>query len=105
MVMALLALEAMAVIAFAIALVAYTRSLPPLLNLGMGKAMYVVTRAAAFAGILAFLHLGLRACLAGIHRSRGWVQWTDWGALVSTVVVLTLAAFVILIFFFSLANY
>jgi hypothetical protein len=67
----LLVLEAMAVIAFVIALVAYTGSLPPWLNLGTSKAMYVALRAAAFAGILAFLHIGVRACQAGIHRSRG----------------------------------
>ena len=73
-------------------------------SLGMSMAMYLVTRAAAFVGILAFLHFGVRACLAGIDRSRGWVQWMGWVILILTVIVLTLVAFMILIFF-SLANY
>jgi hypothetical protein len=104
MLMTLLVLETMAVIAFVIALVYYTGRLPSWLNLGSSQAMYVALRAATFAGILAFLHLGVRACQTGIHRSRGWVQRMGWGALIITVVVLTLAVFVLLILF-SLVNY
>ena len=73
-------------------------------SLGMSMAMYLVTRAAAFAGILAFLFFGVRACFAGIYRSRGWVQSMGWAALILTVVVLALAAFIVLVFF-SFADY
>lgn len=73
-------------------------------SLGMSLAMYLITRAAAFAGILAILHFGVRACMTGIHESDGWVQQMGWEALALTVVVLTLAALMILTFF-SLANY
>jgi hypothetical protein len=100
----MLVLEAMAVIAFVIALVAYTGSLPPWLNLGTSRAMFVVLRAAAFAGILAFLHFSMRGCLAGIDRNRGWVQRMGWVILILTVVILTLVAFMILIFF-TLVDY
>jgi hypothetical protein len=34
-------------------------------SLGMSMAIYLITRAAALAGILAFLHFGVRACLPG----------------------------------------
>jgi hypothetical protein len=73
-------------------------------SLGMSMAMYLLTRAAALAGIPAFLHFGMRSCLAGIDSSRGWVQRMGWGALTLTVPVLALAAFLILIFF-SIADY
>jgi hypothetical protein len=63
--------------------------------LGTSIAMYVAPRAAAFAGILAFLHLSMRACLTGVHRSRNCVQRTGCWALAFAVVVLTLAALVL----------
>ena len=101
----LLVLEAMAFIAFVMQLVYFARmATSDGVSLGMSMAMYLVSRAAAFAGTLAFLHLSVRACLTGIHRSRGWVQRMGWGALTLTVVVLTLAAFMLLLFF-SFADY
>ena len=97
--------EAVVFIMFVMMLVHFARSATSAgVSLGMSMAMYLVTRAAAFAGILAFLFFGVRACFAGIYRSRGWVQSMGWAALILTVVVLTLAAFIVLVFF-SFADY
>jgi hypothetical protein len=73
-------------------------------SLGMNMVMYLVTRAAAFAGILAFLYFGVRACRTGLDRSRGCIQEIGWGALIIAVVLLTLAAFIVLVFF-SFSNF
>jgi hypothetical protein len=95
----LLMLEAMAVIAFAWWLVRYTGGLLSRLHFnGSERAMFVASRAAAFAGILAFLHWGVRACWSRIHRSRGWLQRIGFDVLMLIVIALTLAALVILLF-------
>jgi hypothetical protein len=102
--MGCLAVEVMLVLIFGTLLIVTVASLPPYLNLGMSKVMHVMSRVAAFAGILAFFHFSFRACLAGIDRSRDWAQRMGWGALILTVVALTLAACIILLFF-SFPNY
>jgi hypothetical protein len=68
--------EAMLVIAFGMLLVWYARAATRVAAsiLGTSILMYVVPRVVAFAAILAFLHLGSHACLAGMDRSLGWIQ-------------------------------
>ena len=100
----MLIMEAIAVIAFGLALSAYVLPLPAWLNLGMSKWMFIAVRMAAFAGILVFIHMGVRGCLAGIHRSRSVIQRAVWRVLILVFVVLTLAALAVLLFF-SLVNY
>jgi hypothetical protein len=97
--------EALVFIMFVMSLVHFAwRATSDGVSLGMSMAMYLVARAAAFAGILAFLHFGVRACLTIFDRSRGCVQLMGCWALTLTVVALTLAAFMLLIFF-SFADY
>lgn len=73
-------------------------------SLGMSMATYLVTRTAAFAGILAFLYLGVRGCRSGMNRSNGSVELMGWGVLIIIVVALAVAAFLVLAFF-SFGNY
>jgi hypothetical protein len=97
--------EAFVFIVFVMSLVGFARrATSDGVSLGMSLAMYLVTRAAAFAGILAFLHFGVRACLTIYDSSRGFVQLIGCWALTLTVVALTLAALMLLIFF-SFADY
>jgi hypothetical protein len=100
-----LMVEAVIFIVFVLTLVRFARSATSAgVSLGMSIAMYLVTRAVAFAGILAFLHFALHACLTVYDRSRGFAQLMGCWALTLTVVALTIAACILLVFL-SFADY
>jgi hypothetical protein len=97
--------EAFVFIIFVMMLFNFARSATSAgVSLGMSMAMYLVTRAAVFAGILAFLHFGVRVCLTISDRSRGCAQLMGCWALTLTVIATALAAFILLVFF-SFADY